>query len=463
MATNRRSARGHHRSDRTSHLGLEGLEPRAVLSGMPIDLQAVAGSVLNRLAGERLPPVVGADPIAAVAATGFAVTLPSTVPNGLPVRALITAVAADGRPVPFSGQVTLSSSDAAATFPETVTLSRGRAFVSVTFATAGEQTLEVDFGGETPLTGSGTTRVAEPIVATRLAILLAPSTRVDAPARVMIMALDANGRVVPNVNGELTLTSSDEAATLPKNVQFERGRAVATVSFGTPGEQTLVAKAGELIAEASTTVAPQPVVSDFRIEIRPEVVAGAATTVGVVAVDAEGRVVRDFNGSATLASSDAGATLPETVQFRGGRSYFQVAFAALGEQQITATSGDVTATATTIVKAAPTVSSISVWMPRTTVAGLPMVVQVMALDAEGRPARGFNGSLGVTSSDANARLPGTIEFRNGIALLRVTFMTAGAQTLTVSNASSSLSGTGSTTVWELGIPRIPGRPPLTGG
>ena len=307
MAFNRRSAR---KNSPAPRLGIEGLEARTVLSGMPIDLVGLVNDGLSRLTGGRLPAIDAGDWATDVEATGFSVVLPSVVPNGLPVRALIMAVGADNRPASFTGDVSLSSSDEAAVLPETVSLSRGRAFVSVTFKTAGEQTLSLSSGGETPLTGSDSTRVGEPIVATQLVIRMPESTRVGAPARVMLMALDANGRSVPNFSGDVSFTSSDEAATLPETVTFVRGRAVATVTFGTAGEQTLTAKAGDLTAEAVTTVAAQPVVADFRIELRSEVVASETTQVRVVAVDPDGAVIRDFSGSATVASSDANATLP---------------------------------------------------------------------------------------------------------------------------------------------------------
>ena len=447
------------RGARTSALGLEGLEPRTVLSGMPIGLQFL--SVLHRLPGgsQPTPPMSPiSDPIGDVEAAGFSIILPSAVQNGLPVRALITAVDATNRPVPFSGDVAFSSSDKAATLPETATFVRGRAIVNVSFATPGEQTLTVSTVGEPPVTGTVTTQVAEPAVATQLALLLPATTRVDSPVRITIMALDAKGRVVPTFTGEATLSTSDEAAALPESVVFERGRATALVTFGTDGEQTLVTKAGDLTAEATTAVAPQPVVADFRIEIRPEVVVGEPTKVSIVAVNAEGQVIRDFSGSATLASSDPTARIPETIQFRRGKAVFQAAFTALGTQQITATSGDVKASATTTVKESPTVAGFSVWMPRNVIAGMPAVAQLMAVDADGRLVRGFTGTLDVSSSDADATLPSTVTFINGIAFLRVTFATVGAQSITVVDPGKpDATGAASTNVMAL---RFPSRSPL---
>ena len=114
MAPHRRSDRQTRSLKSTARLGVEGLEPRLVLSGMPIDLPSFGLGELTRLSGGRLPPVEGGDPVVDVEAAGFSVSLASRVPNGLPVRALIIATGADGRPVPFRGERQLSTSDGAA-------------------------------------------------------------------------------------------------------------------------------------------------------------------------------------------------------------------------------------------------------------------------------------------------------------------------------------------------------------
>jgi hypothetical protein len=81
---------------------------------------------------------------AAQVATRFSITLPWAVPDGEPVKVTIMAVDATGRAMPsHRGTATLTSTDPAATFPTTVTFVNGRATVSVTFATAGKQTLSV--------------------------------------------------------------------------------------------------------------------------------------------------------------------------------------------------------------------------------------------------------------------------------------------------------------------------------
>ena len=119
------------------------------------------------------------------------------------------------------------------------------------------------------------------------------------------------------------------------------------------------------------------------------------------------------------------------------------------------TAGDVKATATIAVKEAPAVAGINVWMPRQVIAGLPMIAQLAAVDADGRMVRGFSGSLAVSSSDAEATFPSTVDFVNGIALLSVTFDTAGEQTLSVGGGESAVSGSGTTTVRALRLPSLP--------
>ena len=62
------------------------------------------------------------------------------------------------------------------------------------------------------------------------------------------------------------------------------------------------------------------------------------------------------------------------------------------------------------------------------------------------------------TTHADATLPSTVTFINGIAFLRVTFATVGAQSITVVDPSKpDAKGSASTNVMEL---RFPGRPPL---
>jgi hypothetical protein len=83
-------------------------------------------------------------------------------------------------------------------------------------------------------------------------------------------------------------------------------------------------------------------------------------------------------------------------------------------------------------------------------AGATLAVTVTALTAEGTPAASFVGTIRLTSSDAQAVLPGDISFTAadaGVKQVSVTLKTAGLSTLTGSDtAVAARSGTASVTV-----------------
>lgn len=104
--------------------------------------------------------------------------------------------------------------------------------------------------------------VAAP-VATRFAVMLPKAVPVGVPVLVTLVAIDAQGKPVSNVNDSATLASSDPAAKFPATVKLVNGRAVVRVVFGTLGAQTLTATSGLVVGSGTTQVGQvtiQPVV-----------------------------------------------------------------------------------------------------------------------------------------------------------------------------------------------------------
>jgi hypothetical protein len=90
-------------------------------------------------------------------------------------------------------------------------------------------------------------------------------------------------------------------------------------------------------------------------------------------------------------------------------------------------------------------------LPPMVPAGVPVQVMAFATGAQGVPAPGYTGTAALTSSDGSATsggtaLPVNITFVNGQATFPVTFATAGAQSLTLTDSAGSISGTASTSV-----------------
>ena len=317
-------------ADRRCSLGsVERLEPRGMLSGIGLTL---------------LPPppadgVVVAPPTTEVAPlqVSLQVRMPSSAPNGLPVAAVISAVDAAGRPLfSASGSVTVTSSDAAATFPATVQLRNGRALVPVTFRTAGPQTLTVTDALVADRTATASTTVAPPVVAAKLLVMSPPQVRAGMPTTVTALAVDAAGRPAPTFSGTATVTSSDAAASLPMvEVLFKNGRATFPVSFATVGKQTVTVTSlsdSQVAGIGSTNVAAPQALSSFLVMVPPRIVTGTPVNVAIIALDAARRPISGYTGTATLASSDTAATLPTTVTFTSGRAIARVTFASPGSQ-----------------------------------------------------------------------------------------------------------------------------------
>lgn len=279
-----------------------------------------------------------------VAAARLRLTMPTQVRAGAPTSMTVVALDAVGRLVPsFNGSATVSSSDGAASLPLIeVSFKNGRASFAVTFATAGPQTVTVTSLADAALTATASTSVTAPPTRGSFLVLMPRRVDVGRPVNVTIVAVDAALRPIPRFSGAAMLTSSDVAATLPASVNFVNGRAVARVTFSTPGSQSLTVRggaAGDIVATAATEVVATPVATAFAFRLPKAVAVGVPVNVSIVAVDAQGRPVPSFSGTATLASSDTAATLPSAVRFVGGRAFVRVTFATLGEQSLTVTSG----------------------------------------------------------------------------------------------------------------------------
>ena len=71
-------------------------------------------------------------------------------------------------------------------------------------------------------------------------------------------------------------------------------------------------------------------------------------------------------------------------------------------------------------------------------AGVPVAVDVTALDGFNKTATGYDGTANVTISDTGTGVsyPATVTFVSGAATFNVTFVTAGPQTVTVTDPTN---------------------------
>ena len=160
-------------------------------------------------------------------ATHLALTLPLTgVAEGQPVNVHAVALDAQNHVVlSYTGTASVTTSDSAATLSATsLTFSGGSTSFQVTFGTPGSQSLTVTDDNNSALTGTTSTIVSAPAVATHFAVQLPPASPDGAPVNVAVVALDANNHPVPGYTGTADLSTSDANATLSAtSVSFKNG------------------------------------------------------------------------------------------------------------------------------------------------------------------------------------------------------------------------------------------------
>jgi hypothetical protein len=157
--------------------------------------------------------------------------------------------------------------------------------------------------------------------------------------------------------------------------------------------------------------------------------------------------VTDYTGKVHFTSTDPSAVLPADVTLTNGQGSFSATLFTAGSRSITATdtiTSSITGTqALTVVDNPATHFKMSA-TPATSIAGAPTTVTVTALDANGNVARGYTGTVHLSSTAPNAVLPANATLTNGTGTFSVTFTTAGRYTVSandLSNASTDPSAT----------------------
>jgi subtilisin-like proprotein convertase family protein len=167
----------------------------------------------------------------------------------------------------------------------------------------------------------------------------------------------------------------------------------------------------------------------------------------VTALDANGNVDAGYTGTVHFTSSDSQAGLPADYTFTAadaGSHTFGATLTTAGAQSLTATdtaSDGLTGTEQGITVSPAAASRLVVSAPSGVTAGAAFPVTVTAQDAYGNTATGYGGVVHFSSSDGQAVLPVDSTLASGTGVFSVTLLTAGSQTLTVTDtASSTLTG-----------------------
>jgi hypothetical protein len=245
-------------------------------------------------------------------------------------------------PNAFNGTVTLTSSDSRAILPSPAALSNGTGSFAVTLKTAGPQSITATSGG---LTGSQSGITVNPAAATQLVVSGFPSPVVaGTQAAVTVTAEDPYGNVDsfgPNVfNDTVTLTSSDNQATLPSPAALSNGSGSFNVTLKTAGAQSITATSGSLTGSQSGITVNPAQASTLVVTASPSsVTVGAEVSVTVTACDPYHNVATGYTGTVQFTGTDPKAILPTNYRFVAadhGAHTFVVIFQTTGNPTVTA-------------------------------------------------------------------------------------------------------------------------------
>jgi hypothetical protein len=209
----------------------------AAASTRAISFQVNDGAAANNLSNIVSRTVS----VANVAATSLQVSGPASVTAGEPATFTVTALdASHNVATGYTGTVHFTSTDPQATLPANSTLTNGVGTFTVSLKTAGNQEV---FATDTVNSGiTGATPVAvNPAAPVTLIVSVQASAATGQPIPFTVTALDQFGNVATGYSGTVHFTSTDPQATLPANSTLTNGVGTFTVSFSTPGNQTVTA------------------------------------------------------------------------------------------------------------------------------------------------------------------------------------------------------------------------------
>ena len=355
----------------------------------------------------------------------------------------------------YTGTLALTTGDARATFPSTITYAvpdGGNKTISGTFYTATpNQTITVvDTGGVL------STQVqyvnVNPAIAAALAVLAPSTSGAGATFGVTVTALDAYGNTASGYGGAVAFTSTDANATLANPVTFGVSDA-GSKNIG--GFALLSANANATLRATDTVTASITGVSN-RIWVTPLAAvalglsgvtsgpAGHVNTATVQALDSYGNIATGYRGTVAWSSSDMAATLPAPSTFgaadAGVLLVSPVVLSSVGVQSVTVTdinNGGLIATQANIIIGGSVATHLVVGNANAaSVAGSDQNITFLALDSYGNLDPNFNGTLTLTSSDPLAQLPGPVTYGASDAgqhTLTIRLFTAGSQTITATS------------------------------
>jgi hypothetical protein len=371
----------------------------------------------------------------------------------------------------YAGSVAMSSTDTAAAFvPVSETFISGVGTFSVTLRTAGNQTLTATDTKTPSIIGASSTIAVNPAAVSHFVLSAVPSNITAGNTfNLTVTSLDAFNNLATGYTGTVVMSSTDTAASfVPPSATLTGAVGTFSVTLKTVGSWTVTAKDAATGTPSVTTglinvfVAPA---SHFVISGTPgSTTAGHGFGFTVTAYDPFNNLATGYLGTVVFSSSDKALVfLPSAGTLAGGVGTFSATLKTAGNQTITAqdsATSTITGTSNTItVSAAAATHFALTGEPSSLSAGTPFAFTVTAEDAFNNKAIGYAGTVHFTSTDPNASvggsaseggLPSPATLTSGVGAFTATLVTAGSQTLTVSDAvAGSIAGSATVSIASL--------------
>jgi hypothetical protein len=186
----------------------------------------------------------------------------------------------------------------------------------------------------------------------------------------------------------------------------------------------------------------------FLVFAPSNVIGGAPFSMTVEAVDDNGIIDQNYQGTVSFSSSDGGASLPGTYTFTAGDAgahrFDNVALVTGGSQTVTVSDGTISGSATINVTVI-TATHLQIVAPASVNSGFPFSITVKAVDDSGTVDPTYRGTVSFNSSDGGAILPSSYAFTAADAgqhtFNTVILVTGGMQTIGASDGTLSGSAT----------------------
>src|SRR5229473_2684058 len=295
--------------------------------------------------------------------------------------------------------------------------------VSVVFYTDGDQSIVVSDTLNASLGGSAATRVKHGAAFAYSLSPLPAGSIAGEPLPLTIKATDRHGNLVTDYAGIAHVSSTDPTDLLPADGGFTGGIRSVSLAFVTAAAHaaTVTEVAGTLNASTSSV----NVVSGDAVQLLvsgTSATAGAGTSTTIAAKDRYANTVASYTVTVTLKTAGA-QTVRATAAARSlsGTGAFSIAPAAAA-------------------------GCVVGGLPASAAAGAQLGLRVTAQDAFANVATGYTGTMALSSSDTAAQLSSPATFTStdgGSRVFSAQLRTAGTQSVTATDAASSIACLGS--------------------